>query len=284
MKNSVRLSRLSSRSRLPFMSLYSISTITRGVAGFLLPLYFVSVGIPDLQVGISLGFFGASLLVFEILWGILFDRIGPGRLILASTAMTAATYLFIPFVRTVEGAIVAEFLLGASGPILAVVSRSLVIRQNEPSRWAGGFGVLGAIYALAQVVGSLVGSLTEPVINFGNMFYAVAAVSVFIYLIYVSSSGRPGAGPGADEVTPGPANNEPRPPLDWRGLPLLSLVAVPTFIGFSFFVNMMQLVVTQTPSISATELQAGVVVSSFWVSNAVFQPLLSAWDGRAPEW
>jgi DHA1 family multidrug resistance protein-like MFS transporter len=38
---------------------------------------------------------------------------------------------------------------------------------------------------------------------------------------------------------------------------------------------MMQLVVTQTPSISATELQAGVVVSSFWVSNAVFQPLLS---------
>src|SRR5271169_275920 len=117
----------------------------RGVAGLLLPLYFVSVGISDLQVGISLGFFGASLLVFEILWGVLFDRIGPDRLVFASTAMTAGTYLFIPFVKDTGGAIVAEFLLGASGPILAVVTRSLVIRQNESSRWAGGFGLLGAI-------------------------------------------------------------------------------------------------------------------------------------------
>ena len=153
MKNSRRPPDLSGRSRLPFISLYSIFTILRGITGFLLPLYFFSIGIPDLQVGISIGFFGASLLISEILWGVFFDRVGPERLILASTATTAATYLFLPFVRNTEGAILADLLLGMSGPILAVVSRSLVIRQNESGRWAGGFGLLGSIYALAQLVG-----------------------------------------------------------------------------------------------------------------------------------
>ena len=267
---------MSSRSRIPFLSLYSIFTVTRGVTGLLLPLYFVSVGIPDIQVGISIGFFGASLLVFEILWGVLFDRLGPGRLIFATVAMTAATYAIVPFVRNTGGAILVEFLLGASGPILAVVSRSLVIRQSDSARWAGGFGLLGALYALAQAAGSLVASVTEPVISFGNTFYLAAAATVIVYLAYLRSENPTGAPGSQQEAAPNPATMEPRPPLDWRGLPLLSLVAVPTFIGFSFFVNLMQLVVTQTPSILATEFQAGVVLSSFWVSNAVFQPLFSS--------
>ncbi len=270
---------MSSRSRIPFLSLYSIFTVTRGVTGLLLPLYFVSVGIPDLQVGISIGFFGASLLIFEILWGVLFDRLGPGRLVFASTILTAATYLLVPFVRNAGGAILVEFLLGVSGPILAVVTRSLVIRQNESARWAGGFGLLGAIYALAQAAGSILASLTEPAISFANTFYLAAAAMVVVYLVYLRSPNRAEAADSQPAPVTDPAKKGPRPPLDWRGLPLLSVVAVPTFIGFSFFVNLMQLVVTQTPSISATEFQAGVVLSSFWVSNAVFQPLFSSRGG-----
>jgi MFS family permease len=267
---------LSGRSRLPFISLYSMFTGLRGVSGLILPLYFVSVGIPDLQVGISIGFFGASLLIFEILWGVVFDRMGPGRLIFASAALSTATYLLLPFVRNTEGAILAEFLLGASGPILAVVARSLVIRRSESSGWAGGFGLLGAIYAMAQVVGALIASVTSPAVGFRDMFYLAAAATVCFYLIYLRSSGRTGSWAGLGDLAATQVKDEPRPPLDWRGLPLLALVAVPTFVGYSFFVNIMQLVVTQTPSISATELQAGVVIASFWVANAIFQPLFSA--------
>ncbi len=272
---------LSGRSRLPFISLYSIFTILRGVTALLLPLYFFSVGISDLEVGISIGLFGGSLLVSEIAWGVFFDRVGPDRLILASATMTAATYLLVPFVTDIEGAILVEVLLGVSAPILAVVSRSLVIRQNESGKWAGGFGLLGAIYALAQVVGSLIASLAEPAIHFGNTFYVAAVATAAVYLLYVRSSRRAGVGEGLGDFREDSAEKEPRPPLDWRGLPLISLVAVPTFIGYSFFVNIMQLVVTQTPSISATELQAGIVYSSFWVANVIFQPLLSSRGGRS---
>jgi DHA1 family multidrug resistance protein-like MFS transporter len=279
MKNPEQRPRLSSRSRLPFVTLYSVLTTLRGVAGFLLPLYFVSVGIPDIQVGVSIGLFGASLLVFEVLWGVLFDRIGAERLLLANTGLTAATYLYIPFVRDVDGAFVAELLLGASGPILAVVTRSLVIRQSDPKRWAGGFGFLGAIYALAQIVGYLIGSLSRPGIDFGETFLLASALTVAGYLGYLAVRRGERPVPAAPAPGPGPSRADPPPKLDWLGLPLMSLVAVPTFIGFSFFVNIMQLVLTQTPSIGATDLQAGVVLSTFWVSNVVFQPLLSSRGG-----
>ena len=248
---------MSGRSRLPFISLYSIFTAIRGVSGLILPLYFVSVGIPDLQVGISIGFFGASLLIFESCGASSSTGWARGLAIFASTALSTATYLLLPFVRNVEGAILAEFLLGASGPILAVVARSLVISRSESSGWAGGFGLLGAIYAMAQVVGALIASLTSPAIGFGDTFYLAAATTVSVYLVYLRWSRSTGSWAGLGDLATGLAKDEPRPSPGLARPPPLALVAVPTFIGYSFFVNIMQLVVTQTPSISRPSSRRG---------------------------
>jgi MFS family permease len=63
--------------------------------------------------------------------------------------------------------------------------------------------------------------------------------------------------------------------LEWRGLTLLGLVAVPTFIGYAFFTNVIQLVVTRVPNISGSAFDAGLVIASFWLSTAIFQTVLS---------
>jgi len=107
---------------------------------------------------------------------------------------------------------------------------------------------------------------------------------VLAYLVYLRFVGsKPLAvDKGASIVA---ESDEPRLKLDWRGLPLLGLVAIPTFIGYAFFTNIIQLVVTQTPRISGTEFQAGIVVSAFWLSTAIFQPLLSRRAaGNARRW
>ncbi|MDA4135810.1 MAG: MFS transporter [Thaumarchaeota archaeon] len=265
---------MSGRDGRTFISFYSAFYVARGFAGLIIPLYFVSVGIPVIGVGVAIGVFGASLLIFEILWGVLLDRMGPDRLVFAAVALNAVTYVLVPFVKTPEGAVITEFVLGASGPILAVVARSGVIRQRESGGWASGFGLLGGIYAVSQLVGSLLGGAAAPSIGFADSFYLTAGISVAAYVFYLRFVRR---GPTtADTAThvAAPAI-EPRPPLDWRGLPLLGLVAVPTFIGFAFFTNIIQLVVIQTPRISGTDFEAGIVVSCFWLSTAIFQPLLS---------
>src|SRR5271155_1755418 len=118
MKIAAESVRLSGRDRLAFISFYSVFYVARGFAGLIIPLYFVSVGVPVIGVGVAIGVFGASLLIFEILWGVLLDRMGPGRLVFAAVALNAVTYALVPFVKTPEGAVITEFVLGASGPIL----------------------------------------------------------------------------------------------------------------------------------------------------------------------
>jgi MFS transporter, DHA1 family, multidrug resistance protein len=268
------------RGRLAFLSFYAIFYIARGMSTLIIPLYFVAVGIPVISVGIAIAISGASLLFFEILWGILLDRIGPRPLVFTAVALTSLTYLLIPFVRTFEAAALAEFALGASGPVIAVVARSGVIRESEPGSWASGFGIIGSAFAIAQLSGSLLGTIGAPSIGFVYCFYLSAALSFAAYLVYLLfvERGRLAVvqrAPGPDSPAAGP-----RPSLDWRGLPLLGIVAVPTFIGYAFFTSIIQLVVTQTPSISGSEASAGFVVSAFWFSTAFFQPVLSARGAR----
>lgn len=266
--------RLSGRERFSFISFYWVFYVSRGFAALIIPLYFVSVGVPILGVGVALGVWGASLLFFEILWGVLMNRMGSGRLVFAAVALTALTYVLIPLVKSSGGAVATEFVLGASGPILSVVARSGVVRERESMGWASGFGVLGAVYSLAQVAGSFLGNVSNASFGFVDSFYVAAGISVTSYLVYLRLGGRrPLDAEHAQRVTI--QEKEPRPALDWRGLPMMCLVAVPTFIGFTFFTNIIQLVVTQTPSISGTDFQAGIVVSSFWLSTAIFQLLLS---------
>jgi MFS family permease len=265
---------LSERGRLGFIAFYSVYYVARGFSSLLIPLYFVSVGIPVISVGLAIAVFGGSLLVFEIMWGVLYDRLGSDWLVFFGVAVAVVTYASIPFVKTAEAATVVEFVLGASSPILAVIGRSNVVSASESRSWAGGFGVLGAAYSLSQLAGYTLGGLSATSEGFADSFYISALLTVVAYSTYLLFSRRGPKTPVQTSLPPVEPKS-PRPPLDWRGLPLLGLVAVPTFIGYAFFVNIMQLIVTETPSIAATKFEAGLVVSCYWLSTAIFQPIIS---------
>ena len=275
---------MGSRGRSPLLTFYLTFTVARGFAQLLLPLYFVSVGVPVLGVGVAIGVFGVGLLIFEILWGVVLDRYGSRILLLAATIGTAVPYFVLPFVTSAGGAIGVEFVLGATAPMLGIVMRSNVVTEGESGSWAGGFGLLGSLYSLAQLIGTLLASFVGPVTGLSNSFYVAGTICVGSYVFYLSTLRRQPVKTDNPVKDPSPVR-EPRPRLDWRGLPLLSLVAVPAFIIFSFFTNIIQLVVTQTHAISATDFEAGITVASFWLSTAIFQPIISRLGARnARKW
>ena len=267
-----------------FPVFYLAFTVARGFAGLIIPLYFVSVGVPVLGVGLAVATFGASLLIFEILWGVLLDRTGSGWLVFLAVALTVGTYVLIPLVKTSEGAIATEFVLGISAPIVTLVARSNVISESGSGKWAGGFGLLGAFYSVAQLIGSLIGGVGAVSLGLVECFYVTSAMATAAYLLYLLAASRHPA-PATPRTERPRRERSPRPHLDWRGLPLLGLIAVPNYITFSFFANIIQLVVVKTPAISGTAFDAGIVVSSFWLSTALFQPIMS-WRGaqRARLW
>jgi MFS family permease len=266
--------------RLPFLSFYFIYYTARGIATLIIPLYFASVGIPIIEIGIALAVNGVSVLFFEILWGFLFDRFGRTRLIPSIVLLTAIAYMIFPFIRTAPGAISIEILYGVSAPALAVAMRSIIIGNSESTGWAQGFGLLGSVFSVSLVLGSLLGTATGREIGFEWSFFVMAGITIGALLIYRQWTSR------QDTFVPVHHSTEShRPRLSWMGLPLFGLVAIPLFMNWTFFTSIMQIVVTKTASIGASTFEAGLLVTLFFLSTAIFQPLFSRWGAsRAKLW
>jgi MFS transporter, DHA1 family, multidrug resistance protein len=265
-----------------FALFFAVFYAARAAVSLVIPLYFASVGISLIGVGVAIGIFGASLLVFEILWGFLFDRVGPGPLILLSVVSASGMYILIPLVKTTEAAVLAEFLLGASSPIVTVVLRSRIARESTSEGSAKGFGILGSLFAISQLMGTLLGSVGALSIGFADSFYLSAGLTLAAYPVYLRSSRstpmNDGPGPKAD-LSSHPSG-APTSGFDRASILLLSLIAVPTFVGYAFFTNIIQLVVTHSSRFSGSGFDAGLVVSAFWLSSSFFQPLVTV-KGRS---
>ncbi len=259
------------KARLPFLSFFFVYYTARGIATLIVPLYFASVGIPIIEIGIALALNGVSVLFFEILWGFLFDRFGRTRLIPPIVLLTAITYVIFPFIRTAPGAIGIEFLYGISAPAIAVAMRSMIIGNSESTGWARGFGLLGSVFSTSLVIGSLLGTAAGKVIGFERSFFVMAGITIVALLIYRQWTSR------EDTIVPRRDSLEKRqrPRLSWMGLPLFGLVAIPLFMSWTFFTSIMQIVVTKTTSIGASTFEAGLLVTLFILSTAIFQPLFS---------
>ncbi len=264
---------MSLKSRLPALSLNFTWYSARGVSGLILPLYLHAIGLSLVQIGIALGISGASLLFFELAWGFVLDRFGVARTLPAVEVISVLTFLFFPLIGTAYEAYVGAFLLGMTSPVMVVVGRALVAGEGRASGWGAGFGMLGSAISLGYGVGALVGGVASLELGYGNAFYIAALLTVLPYPVYVLGKRTQDR---REPVETRPAVTPESPGLDWRTLGVLGVVSVPLFMGVAFYSSLMQLVVTQTPSISASNTDAAVMISLFSFSNVVFQPLLGA--------
>jgi predicted MFS family arabinose efflux permease len=244
----------------------------RGISTFILPLYLSAVGIPIVEIGVALGIAGASLLVFELAWGFVLDRFGVGRTLPAVEALAVLTFLALPLVRTTSEAYVVSFFLGMTSPVMVVIGRSLLVGESESSGWGTGFGLLGAAVTLGFGAGALVGGFASSSYGYAITFYAAAVLSIVPYPLYSLMRPREKRTLAALEATP--AAGQGGLGMDWISLSVLGVVSVPLFMAGAFFTGIMQLIVTQTPSLGANNNDAAVMVALFSLFSAFFQPLL----------
>ncbi len=260
------------------MALYFTWYAARGATGFFIPLYLYSIGLPVVEVGIALGFSGAGVLIFEAAWGYVIDRVGVAKTLPGVEAVAVVTFLLFQFVSTPAEAYAASFLLGATSPVMVVIGRYLVVGESESSGWGAGFGVLGGAISLGFGVGALIGGITSSRFGYGYAFDVAAFLTLLPYPLYALVKKSPGHRVQPADAQPQAA--EGGQGLDWRTLSILSVVSVPLFMGVVFYTSIMQLVVTQTPSIGASGIDAAIMISLYSFSNVVFQPLLGAAFGR----
>lgn len=116
------------------------------------------------------------------------DRIGPRPVFATGAAVYVVSYLFFGFEVTAWPLLLVGFVLAGAGIGLAETAESALVARALPDRLRGsGFGVVGGIQAVGNIVGTVVAGIlytfVSPVAAFGYaaawMLLSVAASAIF---------------------------------------------------------------------------------------------------------
>jgi len=174
------------RNFLPILTFYFVFYAARGIATPIVPLYLSSLKLPVALIGVGFAALGLSILLFEILWGYVLDRIGVSKTISIAIIFGVVPFLLFPFAKDAATTTAVQFLYGISAPAMTVVVRALVAKESGVSEWGGGFGLVGSLLSVAFFVGSLIGGGLASSLGLTNSFYVCAAVTLGSYVFYAA--------------------------------------------------------------------------------------------------
>ncbi len=267
------------RKFVPFLFLIILFLFSRGILAPILPLYFDSVGLSIIDIGLAFAILGVSLLIFEVLWGFIADRINRDLLMPVIIGVAVVDYLLFPLFRSFAGILVLQVVMGFYLSGTGVVARLRIAELAEPAERGRAFGFLGSTFGLSMVVGSFVDSAIANHVSYADYFYiaTVLAIIPFVPFLFlgVGSTKRSRTAPPAEE-------SRLETSLRTNELVLLCLVAVSIFSSWGFFTSLMPVIVTKAP-IAATPTEAIITFGVFSASSMIFQPLMGEFGSRRPK-
>jgi MFS transporter, DHA1 family, multidrug resistance protein len=172
-------------------------------------------------VGVAVGAYSLTNLVFNLVGGVLLDRVGRRRLVISSLLLVSAAMLAYPLVGTLTGLVAVRLLHGVGGGIL-VPAIFTVLGDVAPADQRGPtMGRAGAIIGVAAIVGPAAAGITRQAAGFTPVFVGVAAICALGAVIAARwlAETAPARGPAA-------AQTPVRELLQRRGLQLVCLAAL----------------------------------------------------------
>jgi MFS transporter, DHA1 family, multidrug resistance protein len=153
-------------------------------------------------VGVVIGAYSLTNLVFNVVGGVLLDRAGRRRLLVVSLALISLSMLCYPLVSSVEALVAIRLLHGVGGGILVPAVFTVLGDLAPPGAQGRAMGRAGAVIGVAAVVGPALAGALRQVGGFGAVFLAVAFTAGAGALL--AARVLPAATPSPTSVTVGP--------------------------------------------------------------------------------
>ncbi len=251
-------------------------SLARGCVTPILPLYMNSIHLSTIEVGASFSIWGFGTLFFEPLTGLLADKGGRKLLTAGLVALVVVFYAVFPQTTSLLGVAALQFLLGAMFAGTAVLFRYTIPDAAPEMPVSKAYGIFGASYFAAAVVGSVIGGLLASAFGYSGAFYAGSVLSI-ASLLTLATTKFP-----APPQKPQPEDREnpaPRPSITW--LVLLASAAAIAFITLTIYLSLIPLVIVTTPY-SASVLQVSLLVATFNLSTMIFYPIMGSVGSSKP--
>jgi MFS transporter, DHA1 family, multidrug resistance protein len=139
--------------------------------------YATAMGAGLTGVGVAVGAYSATNLAFNVVGGILLDRVGRRRLLIASLLLVSAAMLLYPLAASLGALVGVRLLHGAAGGIL-VPAVFTVLGDRAPVGGRGrAMGRAGAVIGAAAVLAPAMAGVIRQTAGFSAVFWTVAAIA-----------------------------------------------------------------------------------------------------------
>lgn len=140
-----------------------------------LPQYILAIGGKEKEVGLIIGLFAASSLVFRIPVGWLLDKRGATKgLIVVGTLLFLASSILYNFTPTVKSLLLVRLLHGSGMAAYATAASTLIAHITPAARRGEGMGVYGMAQNLSMGFGPWLGVFLLGAYNYRVLFLASA--------------------------------------------------------------------------------------------------------------
>ena len=146
-----------------------------------LPEYAKEVGVGFAMIGLLIAAYDLAEIVAKPVFGALADRQGMKRTMLIGIILFIVASLLYPFISP-KLLLLVRFLQGVGAAALSAVSLALVGTYFTEHRGRA-YGIYNVVKGAGYVVSPLVGKAIIVQSNFASVFYAVAGIGVFAFLL-----------------------------------------------------------------------------------------------------
>jgi MFS transporter, DHA1 family, multidrug resistance protein len=253
----------------------------------LFPLYFHSINLSAIDIGLVYAAYGISFLVFEALWGFVFDRFGiKGSVPLIAVVLTSVAIFLFSRPASLAEVIGIEVLWGNGLGGAGVFPRVAVAHFAKYADRGRAFGMLGLTYSIGASFGSLIGGVSGAVFGSSPSFIIAAVITVASTLpVWLGNR------PSKDEVIavdiavqPSGARSrfQAEQKLKLIGIIVLGLVGLTAASGNGFFSLLFPNILAKEPKFLASPVEVGGVLFIYSLSSGIFQPFLGSLGSRKP--
>lgn len=168
-----------------FCSLRFIFGISYSFMIPIIPLFFQSVGISTLIIGIIMSLYGVSKAVAQILFGVVSDSIGDKLLwIVALVLMTMIPLSYI-FIKIQIAAKITYIIQGAVLGMAAPATFSVLSRSLEESKRGECTGYASAVFTLGGGIGAIIAGIVLEYFNSYALVFILSSLGIFLSLIFL---------------------------------------------------------------------------------------------------
>lgn len=145
--------------------------------------YATALGATGLGIGLAIGAYSVTDIIFNVVGGTMIDRAGRRRFALMGFGIITVAMILYPLVNSVGALIGVRLLHGVGGGILIPAVYTLIGDLSRSGARGRAMGRVGALIGTVAVIGPGVAGATRARAGFDAVFFGLAAVMLIGFLI-----------------------------------------------------------------------------------------------------